>query len=98
MFELPGDSDLTARVDFQTLIKVGQSEGLAASGPIAQRELLSKLGLEMRAVALARAQPDSKAVIARQLHRLTDEAEMGELFKAVCLQSPDLPTPLGFRE
>ncbi len=98
VFELPGDSDLTARVDFQTLIKVGQSEGLAASGPIAQRELLSKLGLEMRAVALARAQPDSKAVIARQLHRLTDEAEMGELFKAVCLQSPDLPTPLGFRE
>lgn len=98
VFEQPGESDLTARVDFQTLIQVGGSEGLNTSGPVTQREFLSKLGLEMRAVALARAQPDSKAVIARQLHRLTDETEMGELFKAVCLQSPDLPTPLGFRQ
>lgn len=98
VFERPGDSDLTARVDFQTVTTVAKSQGLKASGPVAQREFLSKLGLEMRAVALARAQPDSKAVIARQLHRLTDDSEMGELFKAVCLQSSDLPTPLGFRE
>jgi len=97
VFDLPGDSDLTARVDFQTLLEVGTSQGLLASGPVTQREFLSKLGLEMRAVALARSQPDSKAVIARQLHRLTDDSEMGELFKAVCLQSQGLVTPLGFR-
>lgn len=98
VFELPGDSDLTARVDFQTVIETATSHGLMTNGPVTQREFLSKLGLEMRAVALARAKPDSKTVIARQLHRLTDDTEMGELFKAICLQSPDLPTPLGFRQ
>jgi NADH dehydrogenase [ubiquinone] 1 alpha subcomplex assembly factor 7 len=97
VFEQPGESDLTARVDFEAFITCATSHGLGTYGPIEQRELLSKLGLEMRAVALARAKPESKPVIARQLHRLTDESEMGQLFKAVCLQSPDLPTPLGFR-
>lgn len=98
VFDAPGDSDLTARVDFQTVIEVARKRGLSTSGPVTQRELLSKLGLEMRAVTLARAKPDAKPVIARQLHRLTDRSEMGELFKAVCLQSEGLPTPLGFRE
>jgi len=95
---LPGESDLTARVDFETIYKISENLGLKAHGPIAQREFLSKLGLEMRAVALARAKPDSKPLIARQLHRLTDDREMGELFKAICIQSSDLPHPLGFRQ
>lgn len=98
VFDLPGESDLTARVDFETIYKISENLGLKAHGPIAQREFLSKLGLEMRAVALARAKPDSKPLIARQLHRLTDDREMGELFKAICIQSSDLPHPLGFRQ
>lgn len=98
VFDLPGESDLTARVDFQAVIETAHKRGLKSSGPVTQRELLSKLGLEMRAVTLARAKPEAKAKIARQLHRLTDDAEMGELFKAICLQSNGLPTPLGFRE
>ncbi|RKQ71238.1 NADH dehydrogenase [ubiquinone] 1 alpha subcomplex assembly factor 7 [Litorimonas taeanensis] len=98
VFEQPGESDLTARVDFEALSDNALSQDLSVNGPIPQRELLSKLGLEMRAVALARAKPEAKSLIARQLHRLTDQAEMGELFKAICLQSKDLPTPLGFRE
>jgi NADH dehydrogenase [ubiquinone] 1 alpha subcomplex assembly factor 7 len=98
VFDAPGESDLTARVDFQTVADIAQNNGLKTNGPVPQREFLSKLGLEMRAVTLARAKPDAKAVIARQLHRLTDKTEMGELFKAICLQSYNLPTPLGFRE
>jgi len=98
VFELPGESDLTARVDFQSLVDIAKARDLDTSGPVQQREFLSKLGLEMRAVTLARSKPDAKPMIARQLHRLTDQSEMGELFKAVCLQSKNLPTPLGFRE
>jgi NADH dehydrogenase [ubiquinone] 1 alpha subcomplex assembly factor 7 len=97
VFEQPGESDLTARVDFEAFMDCAKSHDLEAYGPIEQRELLSKLGLEMRAVALARAKPESKPIIGRQLHRLTDESEMGALFKAVCIQSADLPLPLGFR-
>ena len=97
VFSDPGNTDLTARVDFAALSEMATSVGLTASAAVTQREFLSKLGLEMRAVALIRAKPEAKPVIARQLHRLTDDAEMGELFKAICISSPNLPAPLGLR-
>ena len=97
VFSDPGNTDLTARVDFAALSETAQAASIIASTAVPQREFLSKLGLEMRAVALIRAKPDAKPVLARQLHRLTDAAEMGELFKAMCLSSPGLPAPLGLR-
>ena len=97
VFSDPGNTDLTARVDFAALSETAKTAGLDASAAVPQREFLSKLGLEMRAVALIRSKPDAKPVISRQLHRLTDADEMGELFKAMCLSSPGLPAPLGLR-
>lgn len=97
VFSDPGNTDLTARVDFAALGSTAERAGLTASAAVPQREFLSKLGIEMRAVALTRAKPDEKAVVARQLHRLTADDEMGELFKAMCLSSADLPPPLGLR-
>lgn len=97
VFSDPGNTDLTARVDFGALIDTAKAIKLDGAGPVSQREFLSKLGLELRAVALTRAKPDAKEKIARQLHRLTDSAEMGELFKAICFQSDGLSVPLGFR-
>ena len=97
VFSDPGNTDLTARVDFAALSEIAAAADLTASAAVPQREFLSKLGLEMRAVALIRAKPDAKPVIARQLHRLTDDAEMGQLFKAICLSSNGLPPPLGLR-
>ena len=98
VFSDPGNTDLTARVDFRTLNELAQSVGLKSTNCVTQREFLSKLGLEMRAVALARSKPDSKDKIARQLERLSGEDQMGELFKAISFQSANLPMPLGFRE
>ncbi len=97
VFSDPGNTDLTARVDFAALSETAKNAGLTTSATVPQREFLSKLGIEMRAVALTRSQPDAKAVIARQLHRLSADDEMGELFKAICLSSADLPPPLGLR-
>jgi len=97
VFSDPGNTDLTARVDFAALGEIARAAGLETTEAVTQREFLSKLGLEMRAIALIRAKPDAKPVIARQLHRLTDDDEMGELFKAMCLSSPGLPDPLGLR-
>lgn len=97
VFSDPGNTDLTARVDFAALGEIVDAAGLDKTAAIAQREFLSKLGIEMRAVSLTKAKPDAKAVIGRQLHRLMADDEMGELFKAICLSSPDLPTPLGLR-
>jgi len=42
---------------------------------------------------LVRARPDKAAVIGRQLHRLVAGDQMGELFKACCLFSPDWIPP-----
>jgi len=97
VFSDPGNTDLTARVDFGALVELAQAVKLSTTTPVTQREFLSKLGLEMRAVALSRAKPDSKDKIARQLHRLTASDEMGELFKAICFQSDGLELPIGFR-
>ena len=97
VFSDPGNTDLTARVDFAALAQIAEAAGLTASAAVPQREFLSKLGLEMRAVTLIRSKPEAKPIIARQLHRLTDAAEMGELFKTMCLSSPGLPDPLGLR-
>lgn len=103
VFSDPGNTDLTARVDFAALQAMARSAELAVTNATPQREFLSKLGIEMRAIALSKSssvsagQTDARAKIARQLHRLMDTAEMGELFKAVCLQSSGLGLPLGFR-
>ena len=96
VFSAPGDTDLTARVDFGRLGARARSEGLDVHGPISQAALLRALGVEARAVALLRANPDARPKLMRQLHRLMDEAEMGTLFKAICLSAPGLAAPIGF--
>ena len=55
------------------------------------------MGIGERAEALVRARPDKAAVIGRQLHRLVAGDQMGDLFKACCLHSPDW-TPPAFEE
>jgi NADH dehydrogenase [ubiquinone] 1 alpha subcomplex assembly factor 7 len=108
VFSDPGNTDLTARVDFAALQEMAVSVNLPVTTAASQREFLSKLGIEMRAVALSKSLAEGKgktdedkaaarAKIARQLHRLMDGEEMGALFKAVCFQSTGLDLPLGFR-
>ncbi len=96
--EQPGTADLTARVDFESLIAAARERGLTAYGPVEQGSFLLGLGMESRAAALSQARPGQRSVIARQVWRLTDEQQMGQLFKLVCLDSAGLPPPPGFRE
>jgi NADH dehydrogenase [ubiquinone] 1 alpha subcomplex assembly factor 7 len=92
----PGTADLTARVDFQSLVEAARAADLAAHGPVEQGAFLTGLGIEHRAAALIPARADQRQLIARQLFRLTDESQMGRLFKLACLESQDLPVPAGF--
>jgi len=94
--EAPGSADLTARVDFESLMMAGKSAGLTCYGPEPQGAWLTGLGLEARAAALSQAKPGKRPEIARQIWRLTDNDQMGSLFKLVCLDSADLPLPPGF--
>jgi NADH dehydrogenase [ubiquinone] 1 alpha subcomplex assembly factor 7 len=92
----PGTADLTARVDFESLLGFAASRALTTYGPVEQGKFLLDLGMEARAAALLQSAPEEKAKIARQLWRLTDGDQMGSLFKLVCLDSVGLNPPPGF--
>lgn len=96
VFSDPGNTDLTARVDFGALEHIAKTLGLESYAAIPQNMFLSKLGLEIRAVTLARSKPEAKAKLARQMERLMAPEQMGTLFKAICVQSKGLSIPLGF--
>ena len=94
----PGESDLTAHVDFAALARAARREGLAVQGPVAQGAFLRRLGIEERAQALARNASDGqRADIAAALARLTQGgANMGELFKAMAVCPAGTPPLPGF--
>lgn len=90
----PGQADLTVWADFPAVLAAAAEAG-AATGPIlSQGAFLQGLGIEQRANVLASAQPDQADKLARQLDRLTGAAQMGQLFKVVCLSAPGLSPPL----
>ena len=94
---LPGSADITARVDFAQFARACAAKGLEVHGPAPQARFLNGLGLEQRAAALVAklSSEEAKRRVARQLHRLTDPGEMGDLFKVIAISSPGLPQPAG---
>lgn len=93
----PGQADLTAHVDFETVLRAGAEAGARPFGPLPQGLFLERLGLGARAEALlAGADPAQAEAIRTARHRLTAPEQMGSLFKAVSLQHPELPPPPGF--
>jgi NADH dehydrogenase [ubiquinone] 1 alpha subcomplex assembly factor 7 len=96
----PGESDLTAHVDFEALCKTARELGLTVHGPMAQGAFLQALGLEARTeqlVSHARTQ-EQKDVIRSAERRLTDTSRtgMGHLFKVIAFAAPGQPVPPGF--
>lgn len=94
--ETPGEADLTAHVDFARVAQLAEQAGLAVYGPITQGQFLRALGIDFRAEALSKANPQHAERLAREVRRLTHADEMGALFKVICLSSPNLPPPAGF--
>ena len=93
----PGETDLTAHVDFAALKGAARALGLAAFGPMAQGAFLLKLGLATRCDRLLRsATPGQKEAILSGAARLADPRQMGALFKMLALQSSGLAPPPPF--
>ena len=88
----PGEADLTVHADFPAVMDAAEREG-AAAAILTQAAFLARMGIGERAEALVRARPDKAATIGRQLHRLVAGDQMGDLFKACCLHSPDWTPP-----
>ncbi|MBU6372166.1 MAG: SAM-dependent methyltransferase [Alphaproteobacteria bacterium] len=94
--EAAGEVDLTAHVDFARLADLATRAGLSATAAVTQGDFLMAIGLRARAERLKAAQPARAEAIERDLNRLSATAEMGELFKVMCISSPGLPPPAGF--
>jgi SAM-dependent MidA family methyltransferase len=95
----PGEADLTAHVDFEALAQSAESIGGRIHGPILQRDLLLRLGIEKRAAVLKTGASRDKAIeIDMALARLTASGAqgMGELFKALVIADPKLGALPGF--
>ncbi|WP_395687578.1 class I SAM-dependent methyltransferase [Aestuariivirga sp.] len=93
----PGESDLTAHVDFAALGRALAAGGAVVRPALTQRQFLLAMGLETRFSRLAAgADAAAAAQLARQQARLAEEAQMGNLFKVLAATMPTLPTPYPF--
>ncbi|HEX8064403.1 MAG TPA: SAM-dependent methyltransferase [Allosphingosinicella sp.] len=92
----PGEADLTAHVDFESLGRAAAEGGARVHGPVAQGEWLAKLGIDARARALAGSAPGRCAEINAARERLVSPEQMGRLFRAMGLSAPGWPAPEGF--
>jgi NADH dehydrogenase [ubiquinone] 1 alpha subcomplex assembly factor 7 len=95
----PGAADLTAHVDFEALAQCAETMGARIHGPIRQRDLFLRLGIEARAAALkAGASKDQAADIESAFSRLMAGGAhgMGDLFKAIAIAAPKLGALPGF--
>ena len=92
----PGEQDLTAHVDFEAVAEAAEASGAWATAVVPQGEWLIRLGIEARAQALSRANPERADDVQAALERLTARDRMGDLFKVMALHSPDWPAPAGF--
>ncbi|WP_308517910.1 class I SAM-dependent methyltransferase [Sphingomonas flavescens] len=91
----PGEQDLTSHVDFEAIGRVAADARASAKPVVPQGDWLLRLGIEARAQALSRANPERVEEIANALDRLTSRAHMGELFKVMAIHAPEWPAPAG---
>lgn len=93
----PGDADITAHVDFQSLMEIARGEGVAVHGLIGQGHFLERMGASLRLEILLRsAVGEQRNQLITGLQRLMSPQAMGELFKVMAiLPNPDIE-PLGF--
>ena len=93
----PGESDLTAHVNFSALSSRAAANGCQAFGPVSQAAFLRSLGVVERTKALLRnAGPNQVGNLQSGTHRLIDPNAMGTLFKSLAISSSGLGAPAGF--
>lgn len=93
----PGMADLTCHVNFET-VRATLNNTVYGATPMGL--FLMELGLPMRAAKLIEQAPDAatREEIATAVQRLVDPRHMGELFKVLAWQTPDVTQPpAGFR-
>jgi NADH dehydrogenase [ubiquinone] 1 alpha subcomplex assembly factor 7 len=97
VLDRPGETDLSAHVDFAALARAAREAGALVHGPVGQGDFLAALGIALRAQALAaRATPPQREAVMQAIRRLIDPAEMGTLFQALAIGDSQTRAPEGF--
>lgn len=92
----PGEADITAHVDFASLMSVAKAAGVQVHELITQGSFLAHMGVELRLEALLkRATHEQKQGLISSVTRLISPQAMGELFKVMAI-THGLETPSGF--
>ncbi|MBS0564566.1 MAG: SAM-dependent methyltransferase [Proteobacteria bacterium] len=95
-FAAPGEADLTAHVDFEAIARAFRAGGGAATAMTPQGTFLRRLGIEARAARLGQGRTGAALETHLAAHRrLTDPAEMGELFKVIACHPAGCAPPPG---
>jgi SAM-dependent MidA family methyltransferase len=91
--ETPGEADLTSHVDFDALSRIAKNTDLSAYQTVTQREFLLQLGLKHRLDRLITAHPDQSDKLVTAFERLTENGQMGSLFKVLGVSHPLITLP-----
>ena len=94
----PGEADLTAHVDFESLALAGAEHGARVHGPVGQGDWLRRLGIEARVGRLAETAPQRDEEIRVARDRLVSPDQMGRLFRVMGLSAPSWPALEGFND
>ena len=97
-FKDPGEHDLTAHVDFSSLLAAAAAYAIRCDGPVEQGDWLVALGIDIRAEQLRRARPDRAAEITAARMRLIHPEQMGTLFKVVGFSGTGWPPVPGLQK
>lgn len=84
----PGDCDITAHVNFASLVRVARAQGIETMGPFPQGAFLEAHGIRLRAAMLAaKASARRRRDIEAAVRRLIAPDMMGELFRVLALSA-----------
>ena len=98
-FDRPGNADLSHWVDFAALAAAARTTGARLVGPVPQGRFLMQIGLGVRAEqAGLNAEPETRRDLLSAVDRLTNPAQMGEVFKVALLLPPGEGVPPGFEQ
>ncbi|MFO1086631.1 MAG: SAM-dependent methyltransferase [Reyranellaceae bacterium] len=96
ILDRPGETDLSAYVDFSALAR---ATGMPCFGPVGQGDFLRRLGVVQRAEALkARATLSQRHAIDAALARLIEPTQMGRLFRVLAVGDTPESEPPGFSD
>ncbi len=99
LLDRPGETDLTAHVDFALLGEAARAAGAQVFGPTGQGAFLRRLGIEQRAAVLkARATPAQRTDIDAASLRLIAPDQMGTLFRVMAIGDDRSAAPAGFSD